>query len=471
VKKTCRRLCTALGAFKVFMVLQILSQTVLAPILPWLGKAGNIVIALWAACILLYDLFHERKLFRRGLKIWIVIFLAAVAISIVVNRVNLLDNVEGYVMLVIQLMVLLPAYRDDREQLRRDLRLFVNGLALAMFIASAIGMILYALDKPLYLYSYRFSGVFSNPNMASVMCFWGMVASLVALTDPPTWHPKLYRALHILNTVFCLVLYTVANSNMGKVMLMAAIGVYAFFLPFSMPKIKRFFPRLLTGVGFAAVGCVAAYLLFVGVQTAASYVPGVVRYVRSEIALPEPEQPGEGTANPQTKPAKPVLEKENFDRSEDNVQLDNNRLEIWREGLIVLRHHPLFGCGPRNLWGAVQTYVDNPRPEIEAGGLHNMYLELLSTSGAVGFIPFMIWLAMAAAACVRYLARSKNLRDRISHRGWLLGAGAAAFAVMNLSESVMLFSTNAYSMCFFVTLGFLLNWIAMDSREKENTKA
>ena len=186
MSKWIARFCTGIGAFKIYIVIQMLVQMILAPLVPWLGKAGNICIVLWAFAILVYDFFHSRDLLHRGVHIWELIFLAAVAVSILVNfRTNLLDNVETYLILLIEFLVLIPAYRQDRETLKRDILWFVNILAAAMFLCSLVGFVLYAADYALYSYEYRFCGVFSNPNLSSVMSFWGVTASAAALTFKP----------------------------------------------------------------------------------------------------------------------------------------------------------------------------------------------------------------------------------------------------------------------------------------------
>lgn len=226
------RFCTGIGAFKIYIVIQMLVQMILAPLVPWLGKAGNICIVLWAFAILVYDFFHSRDLLHRGVHIWELIFLAAVAVSILVNfRTNLLDNVETYLILLIEFLVLIPAYRQDRETLKRDILWFVNILAAAMFLCSLVGFVLYAADYALYSYEYRFCGVFSNPNLSSVMSFWGVTASAAALTFKPKRYIALYRTGHIVNLLLTFVMFTIANSNTGKVMSLPPVRRYASCCP------------------------------------------------------------------------------------------------------------------------------------------------------------------------------------------------------------------------------------------------
>ena len=61
------------------------------------------------------------------------------------------------------------------------MNIFANGVAVLMFLCSIIGFILYIIDYPIYLYSNRFCGIFSNPNQSSIMAFWGMISSCVVL--------------------------------------------------------------------------------------------------------------------------------------------------------------------------------------------------------------------------------------------------------------------------------------------------
>lgn len=217
-----------------------------------------------AFAILVYDFFHSRDLLRRGVHVWELIFLAAVAVSILVNfRTNLLDNVETYLILLIEFLVLIPAYRQDRETLKRDILWFVNILAAAMFLCSLVGFVLYAADYALYSYEYRFCGVFSNPNLSSVMSFWGVTASAAALTFKPKRYIALYRTGHIVNLLLTFVMFTIANSNTGKVMLAAACAAVCFLLPFTLELKAKTVWRILSGI-LAAAGwhCAVLYAVF-----------------------------------------------------------------------------------------------------------------------------------------------------------------------------------------------------------------
>ena len=434
-------------AYKIYIMLQVLLQWLLSPVLPWLGKLGNIAIVLWGGIILLYDVLHEKRLIKVGLKLPESLFLAAVALSILVNfRVNLLDNFEIYLILLIQFLILIPPYHGDSSSLNRSCSYSVNGLSSILFLCSLTSFILYCIDLPLYKYSYRFCGVFQNPNQASVMYFWGILSSTVALTFSTRKHLPLYRSFHILNIVLCFFMFTLANSNTGRVMLVLCVATVLFFVLFLRLPLKKWIARF----ACCAVLCLTAGVLslasYGAVQKGLSYIPGAIASIASNA---DSKSSGDTT-----------VPQKNFDRSESGLTADNNRFEIWREAFVAYRHKPVLGCSPRNVSPFIDTYVDKPRSEIKDGGLHNMYLELLVACGTVGFLTFMIFLVKRGVPVIQTLFRTppRELRGE-QLRLILLAAGIAAFLGMNMTESSMLFSNSPYAMCFWVLAGFAFSYV------------
>jgi O-antigen ligase len=62
------------------------------------------------------------------------------------------------------------------------------------------------------------------------------------------------------------------------------------------------------------------------------------------------------------------------------------RVDIWREGIAVFSEHPLFGIGS----GAFHTAVESGKSP------HNSFLSVLAEVGMIGFVLFVIILAMTA---------------------------------------------------------------------------
>lgn len=442
--------------FKIFVIWQTLLQWTLAPILPRWGTIGNVMIVLGAVGVWYLNYKKNKCLMKFGMKIWPCLFLGAVFLSVVFNyKMNFIDNMETYVFLLIEMLVLMPTYTENKEKLTKDLELFSNSIALLLFICSGIGFALYLFNIHLYLYSNRYCGIFSNPNQSSVMAFWAIVASLIALTFCKEKRNKGKIIFHVTNLILNFFMFTLSNSNTGKVMMAIGTGVGVFVLVY-WKKWKTLLPkRILLAM---ICGCISSGVMLTTyniTQNTLAYVPGSFEMIGEKLQVLEEnieEGKNEGIQE---------IEKKNFDRSNQEGGINNNRFEIWREGMEIFKHSMLIGCGPRNLSDSINKYIENPRSEIEAGGLHNMYLELLVTCGIVGILSFTGLIISKAIPAWKYIFSKNRIVEVKSIRILFLCVGVISFLAMNLTESTMFFTTAAYSLCFWCVLGFLLNSVEL----------
>lgn len=471
--------------FKVYIVAQVLLQWLLAPVVPWLGKIGNIFIVLMAMLIYFYNYKKKTILFYKGMSKTACVFLFAVLVSIIFNfRYNLIDNVETYLVLLIEILILMPVYSENKKKILADMRVFFNGFAIIMFICSTIGFILYITDNPIYLYSTRFCGVFSNPNQSSIMSFFAIISSLIIIViinskKDSVKHYKLEYSFQIINILLNLCMFTLSNSNTGRVMFMVLFGMIGFFACFYHLNSFHVISRSILGciLGFLCV--LLSHGTYNLVQGSLAYVPGVIVVFQNEklfgnfLEKEELENEGiEHTVGKEEPSSNKIdnitIPKKEFDRSKPEGGINNNRFEIWAEGMQAFSNSMFIGFGPRNVYGAVVRYVDSPRTEIEAGGLHNMYIELLVSCGLFGFVSFILMVIVRAVPVIKRLfVFDKNF---VFERRLflLLSVSVIAFLVMNMAESTLLFTTSAYSILFWCILGYLLNFESVMNLEKES---
>ena len=433
--------------FKIFMIWQILLQWILAPVFPVLGKIGNFCIVGLAGVIYVYNFKQNGRLIKFGIRPFPCVFLGAVLFSIVLNyQVNLIDNLETYAILLIEMLILLPVFSDDTDRIQNDLCIFANGVAVLMFLCSIIGFILYIIDYPIYLYSNRFCGIFSNPNQSSIMAFWGMISSCVVLVYKKKSKRKSMYVFHIVNLILNFFMFTLSNSNTGKVMLIAMVCTIAFFVVWLKKSNVKIYLRVVLSIVVMLIGGIIAIGVYEKTQNALAYLPGGVELIDSSLVEEKIEDKIEDK-----------IEKKSFDRSNQEGGLNNNRFEIWREGIETFKQSIIIGCGPRNISFAVNKYIKNPRSEIQDGGLHNMYLELLVACGILGFLSFSVLLLSKAIPVLRILFGGYFYSRQTMMVFVLLSASVVSFLGMNMTESAMLFSTSAYSLCFWCVLGYLMN--------------
>ena len=108
------------------------------------------------------------------------------------------------------------------------------------------------------------------------------------------------------------------------------------------------------------------------------------------------------------------------------------RLAFWRAGLKIFFDHPLFGAGDIDLAKLYIQYKRTFDKEIQ-GHMHNNFVHILVTLGAVGFISFIFLLMKIFIIHYKNYSKVKNIPFASSY---VLGAfgGFAAFIVSGLTE-------------------------------------
>ena len=97
-----------------------------------------------------------------------------------------------------------------------------------------------------------------------------------------------------------------------------------------------------------------------------------------------------------------------FDKAIDPSVLRSGRTEIWKSAFLVVEKNPLFGVG-------IGDYYDAMDKEFRQSGYtigyykdfnaHNQYLEILCSSGSLGFLVFLIIIGLM----VLFAVKDKNL--------------------------------------------------------------
>jgi O-antigen ligase len=134
------------------------------------------------------------------------------------------------------------------------------------------------------------------------------------------------------------------------------------------------------------------------------------------------------------------------------------RLDQWRVALRAIGEHPLFGVGPENYYVVANRYTENIGNWVDKP--HNYALEVLTTTGIIGFLAYSATL-MCALWCI-----SRGLRKKaISLPGFcMLLGGLIAYS----TQSMFLFDTVAAAVLFSAFLAL----VAMAWRhESENPSA
>lgn len=159
------------------------------------------------------------------------------------------------------------------------------------------------------------------------------------------------------------------------------------------------------------------------------------------------------------------------DRGDDG---STGRLTIWKEGFALFLQKPVFGLTREGLIELLSeratssvdgAFVFN-RHSVVSGGLHNIYLTVLFSSGIVGFISFILAIGIVL---VRFI---KNLfvEDRISMEELFSFAMCAYFLISELVESRILYTVSFYNVVFWIYLGYL-NYYSLKGKKSDGEKS
>ncbi len=82
------------------------------------------------------------------------------------------------------------------------------------------------------------------------------------------------------------------------------------------------------------------------------------------------------------------------------------RLVIWSKAWQIFQEHPVLGVGPRNFPSIDMPEAIVPQHSTGLNHAHSNYLQILATTGLVGFCAFFVLLAASLCAAVRQIRSS-----------------------------------------------------------------
>lgn len=125
-------------------------------------------------------------------------------------------------------------------------------------------------------------------------------------------------------------------------------------------------------------------------------------------------------------------------------EFSNGRIEFWQNSLEIIKDNPLIGTG-LGTFGVAYTRYDDWNGALRVEHAHNDYLEILATSGIVGFIIVGAFIFLL----FRQGLRTVSSTDNPYRRGIAAGALAGCFGILVHSLFDFPLQTNA-NMFFFL---------------------
>lgn len=433
------------------------------------------VLALGAGLVV-WDLFCDRNVFKTKNIAWLFGLIGVYILSSVINyKYGIFGNVKTLGILFVFFFTLY-AYgnKRDKNSLEKDfISIFATyNILIGLFVL--IGLPMYFFDIGYYAEYFdansqgyindlcRLWGVFTEANCAAVYVEVAIISSVWLFTKVKKKFP---RVLLVINIVFCFLFVVLAMSHTAR--LMAIISMFwsalclVWFKTKELPKLKRIalliiVPITCSGLLFGVIKGTEKVLPYAkyAVQIAPGYDEAQLKvhkaydYLYVDIGsipivlgLLPPDEPEIPEKDP------PVVEE--LDRvDDDNEDVTHGRLERWTEAWSIYKMSPIFGVTARNVNSFARA--NSPENALAKYGInvHNSYLEILVSTGAVGMLVFAIFMLLSVLAVVKVVYSEFSLTNI------LLSAAMIAVAVAGFLHTDLFFIFRLGGVILWMTLGF-----------------
>ena len=426
------------------------------------GVAVNVLSFLWSLVILV-DMFLVRKNFRCVKQFAVIMaFLAAGLYTVLINIDS--NFAVNFVMLYHAAICFFLFYgmhsEPDREKVRAEINLALKLIVYLSTALAAIGLmfVLFAPTGRLYFGGYvfgimdnRFTGVYTNPNLAAFSSVAGMACCHILMKrNRPAVNGR--RALPLWVMISCFAANTISlllsDSNSSLVFAVVYICVYLFC---------RFYQKNAGSFSKKTVVCGATLVLCCGLIAGSSLgfrtvsQAGVSKLINAtdNMRVFAGFGMGSGTDKQEGADGRDI----EIGRLED-YELSSGRIDSLKKSMVLFERFPLLGVGKGNIVPYGEKYIVDG---FAFHDLHNGYLTILISNGIVGLVAFMAFILMFGKRLVRFLRRNRsgNLKEFPA-----LVAALVAYCVFGLFEKAILFDITFMVMIFWMLMGHTASFLA-----------
>ncbi|MEZ4357066.1 MAG: oligosaccharide flippase family protein [Eubacteriales bacterium] len=433
-------------------------------------------------------------------------FLLLYAITIILNfDSNLKDNLKDYPYIFL-FLILLYGYdvSKTREKFRKEIKILSNAIIIITFLLSFVCLITYIIQVTITYQSiitkdYSYIGIYLNrlwgiynPNTGGTLCLLSIALSILCMF---ILRKKEFISLYIINI---LLQYSNLVLNQSRASFIG-LTVFAFLIVFFGIKkgVKKLRETNMKNVLLrAAAGGLTVLIIILSFNPASillSYLPKIynpdVTEQSSEdenFADTAPEaslRSNNGLALLSYKTlndndTKEYTSQNSFPTTDVQIRRGDmrdstsGRIDLWKAGLKAFLKAPIFGSTRAGLFDAVSPYLDEGfYSTIEIGGVHNIYLTVLISSGIVGFLVLGVFVILSMIKMLK-LAGNADAPNKDWYMPFIvIVAMLVSIFVVEFFEARILYFIGAFAAIFWIYYGFSMYYVDKDKQDNgENPK-
>lgn len=442
-------------AFKIAFIITMLLSAV--PYIHGILSPYIKILLVWGIGSVGCDILTGARLIRNKFTGILLAFAGCYGISIILNRdLNFTTNIKTLAYMVV-IFILLYGHdlSVDKEKVKNEMRLLSYIFCVIAFILSFICFMTYALsirthyntaDGWMYIgmFENRLWGLY-NPNTGSAINTVTIILT-VFLMFTRRKKSKLILAFHIVNLCIQLFCLKLTSSRTALYVLYIAAAMLIFYLiPMKWLK-ERSFKNYAIRIVAAALSVLCLSAAMEAVKIGLSYVPSLVSSVISV---------GNGD-NDGFEIAPEDLERIEIMENREGGFL-TGRQYLWNAGLNAFKKAPVFGVTRENIYDYAQEFIEGNswKGSLKAGGLHNIYITILTSSGIVGFAVMALFAVWSLIKMLKALYQKKFSGK---NRYWFICGFVLIiiFFIMEMFEARILYHVNIFYLVFWSYYGYTM---------------
>lgn len=427
----------------------------------------------WGILLVAYDFIDKKKFIRSKNSFVLFLFLSSCLLSILINK-NSLSNFKIFLYATVPIMLFYSDYVDrNMIEIKNELRKISLVYCSITFISSVISLFMFFIQlsevrfsKATQFYTLgilegRLYGIYVSPNAGAICALISIILSifllyLVNLNKDRKKSTIIYRIFSISNILIEFMYISLTDSKGTKLVIMFFSSIFAFllyyFIDLRIYSSKQFKRGLISSL-FSILACINSIVLLNLTSKFLSFIPSFIESL---------EHRGENDLFN----IKPIF----VERTYVDSEIGSYRLTLWRIGFEILKDHPIFGVGQKNLYDEGMRVNLEHNLEISEDaikslhyGMHNLYMQILVGFGIVSFAIFALFFISNYFQLLRSLFKKKSEDIFIFI---LLFSFVSSMLFGNSFESTILFSNTGIESIFWFIFGYCMLFIK--NTEKSN---
>ncbi len=433
------------------------------------GVVVNVLLFFWSLPLLIH-LFLSKKGYRRIKHVALLaVFLAVGLFTAFLHAGSHLG--VNFVMLYHAAVCFFLFYgvhaEPNREKTRAGMERILSAIAFLATSLAGIGLLIVALAPSgrLNLCGYllgimdnRFTGVYTNPNLAAFASVVGMICCHILIRRRKN-RGSLKKAVPLWFIIPCFALNSISlflsDSNSSLILAAAYLCLYLacrfYQANGGAVTAKTVLRAVALAVCFVLIAA-SSLALRTLCQTAASDFINAADQLREGEQLVSFADYWNNWMNASKASGSEAGASTEIGRTQE-YELSSGRLDSLKKSMVLFQRFPLLGVGKGNILDYGEKYLSDG---FAFHDLHNGYLTILISDGLVGLILFLAFLLSAAKRLLRFLRRNRN---GVPKEFSALVSVLAAYSLFGLFEKAVLFDITFMVVIFWAILGYAMSFL------------